>query len=228
MEQEVALDLKELYYILKKRIGLIISITLLATIISALVNIFVLTPVYEAKVSVVIGKDITLSNETNYDLNDVTMYQKLVKTYAEVAKSRAVAQSTLNVIGTDITVDELLEMLTVTPQEDTQLMDISVKSTDPEEAKIIVEALTNDFIVRAEKLISNSNIEILDIPEVPKKPIAPNKSLNVIITFFLGLVVSMGLVLIREYMDNTVKTKEEVEKTLNLPVIGLIPLHEAE
>jgi capsular polysaccharide biosynthesis protein len=156
------------------------------------------------------------------------MYQKLVKTYAEVAKSRAVAQSTLNVIGTDITVDELLEMLTVTPQEDTQLMDISVKSTDPEEAKIIVEALTNDFIVRAEKLISNSNIEILDIPEVPKKPIAPNKSLNVIITFFLGLVVSMGLVLIREYMDNTVKTKEEVEKTLNLPVIGLIPLHEAE
>jgi capsular polysaccharide biosynthesis protein len=228
MEQEVALDLKELYYTLKKRMGLIISITLLVTIISALVNIFVLTPIYEAKVSVVIGKDITLSNETNYDLNDVTMYQKLVKTYAEVAKSRAVAQSTLDVIGTDITVDELLEMLTVTPQEDTQLMDISVKSTDPEEAKIIVEALTNDFIVRAEKLISNSNIEILDIPEVPKKPIAPNKSLNVIITFFLGLVVSMGLVLIREYMDNTVKTKEEVEKTLNLPVIGLIPLHEAE
>ena len=228
MEEEMTLDLKELFYILRKRMGLIIGITLASTIISIIISFFVLTPVYEAKMSVVIGKAETTSTDSAYSLNDVTMFQKLVKTYAEVAKSRVVAQSTLDLMNTDLEVDDLIEMVTVTPQADTQLMDITVKSTNPEEAKQVVSSLTLAFIKRAESLISNSSIEILDQPELPENPVAPNKKLNVAIAFFLGLMVSVGLVFVIEYMDNTVKTKEDVEKILNLPVIGLIPEHEAE
>jgi capsular polysaccharide biosynthesis protein len=230
MEEEMTLDLRELLYILRKRMGLIIGITLAATIISIIISFFVLTPVYEAKMSVVIGKSSSgpPTSELDYSLNDVTMYQKLVKTYAEVAKSRVVAQSTLDLMNTELKVDDLMEMVTVTPQADTQLMDITVKSIDPEEAKQAVSSLTIAFVKRAESLIPNTSIEILDQPELPENPVSPNKKLNVAIAFFLGLMVSIGLVFVIEYMDNTVKTKEDVEKILNLPVIGLIPQHEAE
>jgi capsular polysaccharide biosynthesis protein len=230
MEEEMTLDLRELLYILRKRMGLIIGITLASTIISIIISFFVLTPVYEAKMSVVIGKSSSgpPTAELDYSLNDVTMYQKLVKTYAEVAKSRVVAQSTLDLMNTELEVDDLMEMVTVTPQADTQLMDITVKSIDPEEAKQAVSSLTIAFVKRAESLIPNTSIEILDQPELPENPVSPNKKLNVAIAFFLGLMVSIGLVFVIEYMDNTVKTKEDVEKILGLPVIGLIPEHEAE
>ncbi|GAA0182403.1 YveK family protein [Clostridium sediminicola] len=228
MEEEISLDLRELFFILRKRITLIVSITLLATVISALVSVFVLTPIYEAKMSVVIGKATDINEELSYNLNDVNMYQKLVSTYAVIAKSKVVSEKAVNLMDTDLTADKVREMLAVTPQNNTQIVDLKVQSKDPEEAKEIVSKITIAFINRAEKLIPNGNIEVLDKAELPKNPIKPNKTLNVAITFILGLMVSVGIVFILEYMDNTVKTKEDIEKYVGLPVIGIIPEHVAE
>lgn len=228
MEEEMTLDLRRISYILRKRLKLIVFITLIVTIMSAVISVFALTPVYEAKISVVIGKAAGISDNSSYNLSDVTMYQKLVKTYAKVAKSENVAESALDLMDIDLTTEELLEMLSVSPQEDTQIMDINVQSINPEEAKKIVSSITIAFIERAEELIPNGNIEILDQPKIPKKPVKPNKKLNVLIAFFLGLMISVGLVFVLEYMDNSIKTKEEVEKYLDLPVVGIIPEHVSE
>ena len=58
---------------------------------------------------------------------------------------------------------------------------------------------------------------------MPEKPIKPKKALNVAIAFFLGLMASVGLTFIIEYMDSTIKTEEDINKYLELPVIGIIP-----
>lgn len=223
MEEEMTLDIRELLSILRERLKLIVFITLIVTIMSAVISVFVLTPVYEAKVSVVIGKEAGVSDNSSYDLSDVTMYQKLVKTYAKVARSENVAERALDLMDIDLTTDELLEMISISPQEDTQIMDINVRSINPEEAKKIVASITIAFIDRAEELIPNGNIEILDQPKIPKKPVKPNKKLNILIAFFLGLMISVGLVFVLEYLDNSIKTKEEVEKYIDLPVVGIIP-----
>ena len=58
---------------------------------------------------------------------------------------------------------------------------------------------------------------------MPEKPVSPNKKLNILIAFVLGLMVSIGLSLLLEFMDNTYKSKEELEKVVDLPVLGVIP-----
>ena len=58
---------------------------------------------------------------------------------------------------------------------------------------------------------------------MPEKPVSPNKKMNIAIAFLLGLMVSVGLVFLLEYLDNTYKTKEQLEKELELPVLGVIP-----
>ena len=59
--------------------------------------------------------------------------------------------------------------------------------------------------------------------KVPENPVSPNKKLNIAIAFLLGLMVSVGLSFLLEFLDNTYKNKEQLEKDLEIPVIGAIP-----
>ena len=59
--------------------------------------------------------------------------------------------------------------------------------------------------------------------ELPESPVSPNKTMNIAIAFLLGLMVSVGLVFLIEYLDNTYKSKEQLEKELDIPVLGTIP-----
>jgi len=229
MEEEITLDLREFLGIIVKRIKIIVAITLVATLISGIVSFLVIKPTYEATLSVFIGKTSDTKNDTvSYDNSDITMYQKLVKTYAQIATSNDVAEKAAAQLGNNLNAKQIQGMLKVTPQQDTQIMDVKVQSKNPEEARQIVEKVTVLFIEKAEKVIPNGNVQILDKAQTPENPIKPNKKLNVAIAFFLGLMVSVGLVFILEYMDSTIKSQEDIEKYLEIPVLGIIPEHEAD
>lgn len=222
MEEEITLDLKDFFGILKKRIKLILAVTLISTFTAGIVSFFVLPPTYEASLSVFIGKSLETQE---YDSSDIMMYQKLVKTYAKIAESNDVTEKAIKDLGGNYTVKELQNVVKVTPQADTQIMDIKTENKDPQEAKRIVEAVTKSFIEKSKQIIPNGNVEIIDSPKVPENPIKPKKALNVAIAFFLGLMVSFGIVFILEYMDNTVKNQDDIEKYLEIPVLGMIPEH---
>lgn len=223
-EQEVTLDFREIIEVLRKRMVLIISITLAVTIFSGLISFFVLKPVYQARISIVVGKVQDVKSKTQDDFNDVMMYQNLVKTYAQIAQSRTVAQKTitsLKLLG--ITPEVLQGQVTVTPQTSTQIMDIKVNNKAPIMARNIVNALAASFIDESKRIYPNGNIQVIDSAVVPKSPISPNKKLNIAIAFFLGLMLSLGLSFLLEFMDSTIKTEGDVEKYLNIQVIGIIP-----
>lgn len=224
MEQEVTLDLREIFDVIRKRIWIIVSITVAATLISGILSFFVIEPTYEAKTSIIIGKDMSAQAQNeSVQYNDVMMYQKLVKTYSEIAKSRLVAESTIKKLNLDLTTEALIKSVTVTPQADTQIMLLKAQSKKPEDAVAIVNNLAQSFIEESQRLYPTGNIQVMDTAAFPKDPIKPKKALNVAIAFFLGLMISFGLVFLLEYMDNTIKTESDVEKYLDLPVIGIIP-----
>lgn len=229
MEEEITLDIKDFFEILKKRIKLIAAVTLISTFAAGIVSFFVLPPTYEAALSVFIGKSSDpKSNAIQYDSSDIMMYQKLVKTYAKIAQGNDVAEKALKDLGGNYTVKGIQQMVKVTPQADTQIMDIKTENKDPKEAKRIVEVVTKAFIEKSKQVIPNGNVQIIDKAKVPEKPIKPKKALNVAIAFFLGLMVSVGIVFILEYMDNTIKTEDDIEKYLEIPVLGMVPDHMSE
>lgn len=227
MEEEITLDLRDLIGVLRKRLGLIVSITLIATILSGIISFFVLKPVYEASTSIVIGKEKSSSDEI-IRANDTIMYQKLIKTYAAIAMSHDVVNEAIEKYDLDMTSQEFLNMTTVGPQSDTQIMNIKIQNKDPKLAKKMVDALSYAFIKNAKRIYPDGSIGVIDTAKVPEKPIKPNKKLNVAIAFFLGLMISVGISFLLEYMDNTVKTQVDVEKYLDMPVLGIIPYHDVD
>nr|WP_254906557.1 Wzz/FepE/Etk N-terminal domain-containing protein [Clostridium tyrobutyricum] len=217
----MTLDLKDFFYIIKKRLKLIVLITLACAVITGLVSVFLIKPTYEASSSIIVGKP---TNNIKTDNNDVMMYQNLVKTYAQIAQSDSVAKTTLNKLNENITLDQFQKMVSVTPQEGTQILTIKADSKDPNEAAKVVDTMASSFISESKRVFpTGGDIQIMDRAQIPNEPVKPKKTLNVAIAFFLGLIVSVGLSFLLEYQDNTIKTEDDIDRYLELPVIGVIP-----
>ncbi|MEQ6931592.1 YveK family protein [Clostridium perfringens] len=223
--EENTISLQEIAYALKKRWKLIALITIAATLVSAILNFFVVKPQYEAKAKLFIGKQESQDNSA-YNNSDVMMYQQLMKTYAELVKTSDLVTKAVKSANLDYNQKEIngiLNSLTATPSADTQILDLSFKGGNPKEVLKVTEAITNEFILESKELIPNGNVQVIQKPQLPENPVSPNKKLNILIAFALGLMVGIGVVLLMEYLDNTFKSREELEKTLDLPIIGAIP-----
>jgi len=219
------MELKERYLILRKRVKLIIFITLISTITSGVLSYFVIEPRYKTEISVIIGKTETEKNNSLPNYNDIKMYQTMVKTYSKLTKSRIVAEDVIeNLNFKEMSTSDLIPMIMVAPDQDTQFLTITVESKEPKQAMIIANQYAKSLKEVSIKINKVDIVEIIDEAQLPKKPDSPKPLINIALAGFFGIFLSVGLVFLLNYLDNTIKTKEDVEKACKLPVIGTISL----
>ena len=225
MEEQV-ISISEIIDAVKKRWKIIALCTLIATLVSGIFTFFIISPTYEASTKVFIGKE--ESSVENYNYNDITMYQKLLKTYSELIKTKDLINRSITNSEYELEVEDVLNNVSVTTVADTQMIQIAYKSTSPNIAKNMLENITNEFITTAQELVPNGNVRVLETVELPEEPVAPNKKMNIALAFILGMMVGLGIVFLLEYLDNTYKNKEQLEKDLDIPVLGIIPMSHLE
>ena len=223
MEDEKEIDLIELFRSILRRWKMIICITLLCTIISAVFSFFIVTPKYEVNTKLFIGKEATDTKEQNYSSNDVTMYQKLLKTYAQMIQTNDLVEKAISTEKINLNSKTVLKKLKVKPSDDTQVIEISYIDADKYTTKNLVESITKEFIEESQELIPNGKVKIIESVKMPEKPVSPNKVKNIAIGILLGLILGMGIAMFLEFTDNTFKSKDELEKILGVPTIGVIP-----
>jgi len=221
IRNEEIIKIEDILEILLKRWKMIVSITLLATLTATIISFFIIAPKYEASTKVFIGKENT--KDQNYNNSDIQMYQQLLKTYAGVITTNDLVEKAIGKANLNVTSEEVLGSLTVTPSPNTQILEIKYISTDKVLSKDLVDAVTSQFIRTSTDLIPNGNVKIIESVKLPENPVSPNKKMNIAIAFLLGIMISVGFAFLIEFMDNTFKTKEQLEQILGIPVIGAIP-----
>ncbi len=219
LTQEI--DIRDIFRILRKRIKILIILPLLAVMISALVSYLYLTPVYKASTTLMLWKDYA-GGEVVYQ--DILFNRQLVNTYQELAKSRLVAQETIDRLRMTLTPTELSKKIEVSLVKDTEMISISVTDDSPERAAIIANVVAEVFRDQLPEMIRMENVKVVDQAFPPDKPIAPRPLLNTAIAGVLGVMVAAGLAFLLEYLDDTLKTPDEVQRLLELNVLGMIPL----
>lgn len=223
MGEDTEINLLELWKVILKRKWVIIIITLFSVIIATTMGFFFTKPVYEARASVIIAKEgASVFYEDKYTYNDIIMYQNLVKTYSEIAKSNSVLKRTQEGIKTYST-KGISNLITVTPKANTQILELKVKGDTPIIVTNIAKELVRNFIIEAKRVLPAGNIEVLDEPEIPSAPMASNRNRKIIIAFFLGLAVSVGLAFLLEYTNQTMRTEEDIKHCLDIPILSSIP-----
>jgi len=219
------LEIKEYLLIIRKRIILIALITIISTLSATILSFYILDPVYKATTTLFAGRSTSNSADENIQAlySDVLLGQQLVKDYREIAASRTVLEKVIKELNLNMKPEELSKMVSVSLKNDTRILMINIESKDPKFAAVIANKLSEVFIEAVQKIMKIENVQIVDKAVVPTNPEKPKKLLNIAIAFVLGLMVSIGIAFFIEYLDNTIKTPDDVEKYLELPVLAVIP-----
>ena len=225
---EETIDLREYFAIIKKRFWIIALITVVAMVVSGVISFFMLSPVYEAKSTLIVNTE--KNEETQMITGDqFSVTQKLAVTYGEIIKSRAVLESVISNLKLDSEYEDLVEKITVSPVKDTQIISISVQDTNPKKARDIANEIPKVFEKEVKRITKANDIQVIDKAILPENPIKPNKMMNVAIAAVLGMMIGLFVVFLLEYLDNKIKTPQDVEKHLGLSaILGVIPNEEIE
>lgn len=221
MENEI--ELKQIVAILLKRWWLILVLPVIAALAAFYFTTYFVEPVYQSGTTLyVINKNTAVQNTIAY--NDLLTGQQLVKDYRELIVSRRVTGAVISELRIhDITPEALASKLNIKSKNDTRVIEIVAEDTDPQRAARIADKVGEIFIKEAIALMKVDNIEIIDGAIAGKTPVKPNVRLNVMVAFVLGFFAACGIAFLIEYLDDTIKTPEDVEKHLGLAVLGTIP-----
>jgi polysaccharide biosynthesis transport protein len=217
------LEFKNYISIIRKRLWLIVIITSFMMAATAIFSLFIMTPVYEAKATLIIGHA-TQTQDQKIGYDDILMFQKLVKTYSQLAKSETVGKEALEASGYGIGYPAFQDMLKVTSMSDTQILEISVSDGNPNEAADLANTVSRVFVKKANELMDAGNVKIMEEALPPITPKSPKPLFYTVIVALIGFALSIGLVLLIEYMDNTIRCEDDISKRLNIPVLASIPL----
>lgn len=221
------MTLEDIFKALKKRWLLIVSVTLMFLIGgSVFVLFFGPVPQYQSSTTVLV--DYRASETEALTQNDINLSQKLVQTYTEIIKSLTILNPVIEEMDLSLTPNELLKKISVSQVNETEIIKISVTDEDPILARDIANTLAEIFSEEISHIMKVDSTSVLDEAVLPTTPLAQNKVTKIAIAGILGMMVSVGLVFLFEYLDRSIKTADETEALLGVPVLGVIPKSKAE
>ena len=203
--------------------------------------------IYKSTASIVIG---TFPDTQSDNIKDITILnQQIVKIYGAVASSQTVAQKTMDELKLDVKIDEFMSKIKVVTNPDNQVITIHYVDKEELNQQEILDSYVKIFIKEAQNMYPTGKLKTLDEPsKVQKmaeedfvklgtpqtqgqtnvKPVAiqdnsKNKKLILAISLVLGVMIGLGVVFVLEYIDNSLRKKEEAEEILKLNTLAIIP-----
>ncbi|MBX4160218.1 YveK family protein [Priestia megaterium] len=216
------ISLRELFAVLRKRLWLIVLITIIAATVSGVISFFVLTPVYQSKTQILVNQ--AKSDEQLYNTQAVQTNIQLINTYNDIITSPAILDKVIKELKLDESAASLKGQIQVTSAEYSQVAQITVQDTSAKRATDIANTTASVFQKEVPKIMNVDNVSVLSKATFGESasPIKPQPLMNIAIALVVGLMVGIGLSFLLEYLDNTLKTEQDIENILGLPVIGVV------
>lgn len=220
---EETISLKEIFEVIKKRITLIIALIIGAALIAGIISYFILTPTYESSSQFIVNQSEENQSEA-YNVNDIRINVEMINTYNVIIKSPAILDEVVETLDLPYSTGTLSEKLQVSSEQDSQVVTVTATDPSPEMATKLANTTVSIFQKEIPDIMNVDNVSILSEAETAENPspVAPKPMLNIAIAIVLGGMVGVGLAFLLEYLDNTVKTEDDIEKRLGLPVLGTI------
>ena len=157
-------------------------------------------------------------------MNDIQTAERLANTFSRLITIRPVLQQAITHGNLPISFEELSDSITVRNPTSTQLLEVSATASDPQLAANMANTVATSFISSNQANLSNRPglVSVVERAEAPLGPIAPRKSLNAALGAIALLLLTTGVVLLLEYLDDTVKSPEQASEISGLPALGRI------
>lgn len=218
---EIEIDLMEVLYSLKRKLWLVLAVTLLCGSIACVFAGVVMDPVYTSTSKMlVLTKETTLSS-----LADLQMGSQLAQDYRILIESRPVMEEVLEKCGLDedMKYEQLLEKMTIENLDDSRILSISVEDNDPEQAKLLVDTVaevSSDYIAESMEITPP---KVIETGEIPTSKTSPSVMKFMAIGMCLGFLVMAGAVAVQTILNDTIQSEEDIQKYLGVSTLAVVP-----
>ena len=224
-QDEIEIDLIEVFGILIGKMWLIIGSGLLFALAGFLISRYLITPVYESTTKIYI---LNKTETASITYSDVQMGTQLTKDYAELIGSRYVLEKVIEELSLTMEYDELYKKISVETPSDTRIVSITVESIDPAQAMEVANCIREVASTHIQNVMDIDAVNVVETANFPVDKAKPSCVKWALAGGILGCFIVCAVLLIRCLLDDTIKSSEDVEKYLNLSTLALIPITEEE
>ncbi|KOP71087.1 YveK family protein [Cytobacillus solani] len=219
---EDTVSIKDIMKIMLKRWKLIIFITFLFTSIVGVISFYFITPVYYASTQLLVNQR---NSDNQLDFTRLQSNVELINTYRLIIKSPIILDKVIKELKLEQSEGELYESINVKSFEGSQIILIEVENSNPDRAVDIANSIASNFQQEIKNIMSVDNVSILTKAKSKEEPlpIKPKPIVNIAIGIVIGIMVGIGLSCLFEFLDKTIKTSDDIDEHLGIPVLGLIP-----
>lgn len=218
-DDEIEIDLRELFLALKKKIAWILLTAVIFAGAAGLITKFAMTPVYSSSAQLYV-----MSKGGISQLTDLTMGTQLTQDYMVIVKTRPVLEQVIEDLHLDMDYKELGNKITVENPSDTRIMQITVTDKDPEVAKDITQDLAEVTADTVAKKMDVKSPTIIEKAYKAETPDSPSLKKNVVIGALLGFILMAAAIVIQYLMNDTILKEEDIEKYLGINTLAQLPL----
>ena len=221
--RELEINIIPLLKELLKKIWLILLVGLIvggAVFVGAKLMI---KPTYRSGFTAYVNNKQSKENTDYLSSSDVTASKQLVLTYQKILTSNTILSASAESMGIDSSYDSLNRKVSTEVKDDTEIISVYVVDTDPQFAYDYAQAISKTAPTYMAQIVEGSSMKIIDHPEYSEKRYKPSYFRYAIIGFLIGALIVIIFVIIRYFMDDTVKNEGEVENKFALPILGVIP-----
>ncbi|PTE90134.1 capsule biosynthesis protein CapA [Staphylococcus equorum] len=216
---ENSIDLFKILQIIRKNIKLLITLPVICLVFSGIVTFIFLDSKYQASTQVLVNQK---ENDSQMVAQEVQSNLQLVNTYSEIIKSPRIIDKVSKELKYKYSSSEITNMLTVNNQAESQVLNIDVESKSSNDSEKIANKSAQIFSEEVPDIMNVDNVSILSKADGTGHKISPKISVNLAISFLFGIALAIVIIFTREILDKGIKTEEDIEKVLEIPVLGTI------
>lgn len=217
------ISILQLLGILYRRLPLIITGMLLAGILGGVFSYYAMDNVFQATSTIIVSNQAAGSTQEQLTYNDYTLNKQLVDSYSVLSKTNRVLDQVIEELALTISTKQLASKISISAAKNTEIINISVTDNSPYVAQNIANSVTRVFQEEVKIIMKMDNVQIIDEAPLPTIPISPNRPMNIAISCIVGLMFGAMIAFLIEFLDRTIKTTEQAEALLEVPVLASIP-----
>ena len=212
---------------LRKYWGWIAAAMLVGFAVCYSISAFVLPKKYTSDVSLYVNNLSGVTESGDVELNNINASQKLVDTYIVILQDDDVLMQMQEKLSKPLSVKAISSMLALSAVNGTEVLRISATTEDPQFSAELCNVMASVAPSVLERVVKAGSVEVIGEARPAKAPSAPHTERNAVMGALLGLLLSVGILFLIYITDNTVKSEEDLQQRLDVPILGEIPSFDA-
>ena len=220
-DEDIGIDLYDLFYLFRQKlVGILIAFVIGGAAVGAF-TFFFIAPKYQATAKMYI----TSTGEGKLvDFSELQIGNSLTDDYEELMLARPLLESVKEELQlTEYEVDDLAKMISVANPASTRILNITVTSTDPQEAMNIANKLVEKAVTWLPAIMKSNEPTVPEDAILPQKKSSPSYSMNTLIGALAFAAVYYGIAVLRYLHDDSIRTSDDLERYFGIAPLTSIP-----